>query len=691
MHADHYVGSITDRRMQVKAYGDQIDQLLTEAGPCLGADSLIRSKQQRGKSGSRAGSALACAFFSLRRSAVVSALAVAGLFAQSMEVHATELRLRAQSVSESQQNASVRIDLSQASTSVVRVRFATTPDTATAGKDFYGVYELITFNPGETVKRVPVAILNDTELEGDERIGTRIWGAEGDGVRIVQSQASIKILDDDGSAQPQVSVRDVRVGENAEKVDIEIRLNVPASQAATMVYATTAATATPGQDFYGTSGTLRFESGEISKTIAIQLIDDAVSEGDEFFKFSLHKIRGVGQGATVATITLVDDDDSASSFTCLDDNSIENTDTSWFGRSLTGRIRPGSVPDNTAVDLRGARIAVHEAEDDAIDADGDPVVDSRWGLVQFDTATNPCVAGGEVTSNNPYNITWAENYDTEGIGRGYRLGTTRNHTAVDMAQSTRPTVSGIYFFNLHDGPRFNGSKDWRLENSWGDYTRDDCVENDEIASGHIYDTLFDGCYSGYSNRATAEFDDNGDRITGIGDTVTFESVLLRMEMMPGPHKACERTYLYFDADRNPYDASACVEREVYGTGQLFKLVDQGDASGSINPMFRLIDSVFVVEQVPNRAGETRADFPPASRISECRNVTVIYRGAGDYPGRLPPDGCYTLLTGEQGQAFWTRAVADWHARHPDVAPERKNRSGYGDLTFPRPAFNEPEG
>lgn len=614
------------------------------------------------------------------------------LFMHSVNASAAELHLRSLSAPENEQNANVRIELSEASASVVRVRFATSQDTATAGTDFYGVYELITFQPGETVKRVPIVILNDTELEDDERIKTRIWDAEGDGVRVAQAEAFVKIVDDDdGGAEPSVSVVDDRVDESAGSIAVEVRLSGTSTGPVTLVYATTAATAVPARDFYGASGSLRFASGELRKTVTIQLIDDAIVEGDEFFRFKLHKVQGAAPGSIEARITVIDDDGSANSFSCLDSNAIENIDTRWFGQSLVGRVRPRNIPDNTAIDLRGTRIAVHENEDDAIDADGDPVVDSRWGLVQIDTAKGLCVAGGEVTSNNPYNITWAENYDTEGIGRGYRLGTTRNHTAIDAGQSTRPTISGIYFFNLHDGPRFNGSKQWRVENSWGDYTRDDCIENDEIASGHIYDTLFDGCYSGYSNRATSDFDDNGDRITGVGDTVTFEKVLLRMEMMPGPHKACERTHLYFDADRNPYDAATCVEREVFGTGNLFKLVDQGDPSGSINPMFRLIDSVFVVEQVPDRTGEARADFPPASKIAECSNVTVIYRGAGAYPGRLPPDGCYTLLTGESGQEYWAQAVADWHARHPDVAPGQKDPSSYGELVFPRPAFNDPEG
>ena len=40
---------------------------------------------------------------------------------------------------------------------------------------------------------------------------------------------------------------------------------------------------------------------------------------------------------------------------------------------------------------------------------------------------------------------------------------TRNRVAIDLGGTTRPTVTGLYFFNLHDGVRFNSAEDWRLE------------------------------------------------------------------------------------------------------------------------------------------------------------------------------------------------------------------------------------
>jgi hypothetical protein len=423
---------------------------------------------------------------------------------------------------------------------------------------------------------------------------------------------------------------------------------------------------------YGTTRSygLEVEADGRQKNLSVRLADlepDTVYFYEVRVKRSGDRTRRRGWFRTTPELT--------NPFACLS----AGVDIDLSGREFTGRQFFRALGDDLAVDLRGTDVAVHDQSEDAV-VDGEPVVDSRWGLLQLkDPSTDLCVAGGSVVSSNPVGITWAENYDTEGIGRGYRLGTTRNHTAIDAADATRPVVSGLHFFNLHDGPRFNQATDWTLQHSWGEYTRDDCVENDSMASGVIQDSLFDGCYTGYSNRPTDS------SLSGIGRTVTFDQVLLRMEMMPGPYKACERSDQYYDRNRDPYRTSPCVERDVFGTGYLFKLADQSDPTGGVNPTFNLIDSVFVVEQVPD--GDRRADFPPAAKIDQCRDVTVIYLGdaasEADYPGRLPPTGCHTFLTGAEGRQAWRAHVADWHARHPGVAADRKDPATYGDLTFPR--------
>ena len=61
----------------------------------------------------------------------------------------------------------------------------------------------------------------------------------------------------------------------------------------TVEYETTDGTATAGQDYTATSGTLTFANGETSKTIQVPILDDATTEPDETFTLSLKNAANI--------------------------------------------------------------------------------------------------------------------------------------------------------------------------------------------------------------------------------------------------------------------------------------------------------------------------------------------------------------------------------------------------------------
>lgn len=65
-----------------------------------------------------------------------------------------------------------------------------------------------------------------------------------------------------------------------------LRLNAPSSSPVTITYSTQNGTANSGTDYEFTSGEVVLAAGEVSKTIAVKLINDTVAEADE--NFSLH-------------------------------------------------------------------------------------------------------------------------------------------------------------------------------------------------------------------------------------------------------------------------------------------------------------------------------------------------------------------------------------------------------------------
>ena len=310
------------------------------------------------------------------------------------------------------------------------------------------------------------------------------------------------------------------------------------------------------------------------------------------------------------------------SFVCLSQSgSLEE-----FGGTYTQKLEP-SLSDNKKFDARGATF-IHSD-------------DYNWYQVGMrGSNSGMCWAGGYFTNDtswHPLDATW--NVSKNGPG-GNR--TTAYNTVPVHAWSNKMTWTGMHTYNIHDAVRTtNSNNNWTLEHTWSDYTRDDCLENDNNYSGTVYDVLFDGCYSGISNQ-------EGD---GTGQTLVMDKVLLRMEPQP-----------------EPYSSVPTFSITGYSEGFGYDNVFKGDTSRF--PQFEITNSVFLLEYAN---GKTQ--FPPKSKVDVCENNTVIWMGATDNaPTYLLEDfpGCFTIITDDQvGLDLWAEKVVDWHVRHPEVGANRK--------------------
>jgi len=98
-------------------------------------------------------------------------------------------------VSEATGSATVTVTMSQAQTSNVTVGFATTTGgTATAGSDYYGKYQLVTFSPGSTSETVPVTLVNDNTPEATETLIVRIFNPSG---AVIGANTGVVTISDD--------------------------------------------------------------------------------------------------------------------------------------------------------------------------------------------------------------------------------------------------------------------------------------------------------------------------------------------------------------------------------------------------------------------------------------------------------------------------------------------------------------
>ena len=203
-------------------------------------------------------------------------------------------------------------------------------------------------------------------------------------------------------------------------------------------------------------------------------------------------------------------------------------------------------------------------------------------------------------------------------------------------------VDGLQVDNVHDGidlrsadPLDATSGDgWVLRNSYMTYIRDDCIEDDDLSSGTIYDVLWDGCFVGVSAAR------DGAQPNQSNERITLDHALIRLQLMPST---------------------------AYGMDHGFLLKWSPEA-----PRLTIRNSIFFIED--NAAGE----WPPGTILD---NVTLVLgRGAGTTPSLDPMPG----LRITTDRTIWTAARQDWLNRH--------GCSGFGtclDITTPIPP-REPE-
>ncbi|MBY4679060.1 Calx-beta domain-containing protein [Marinobacterium arenosum] len=91
-----------------------------------------------------------------------------------------------------------------------------------------------------------------------------------------------------------------------------LELSGPLSSAASVSYSTRDGTAIAGEDYVATSGTAFIAAGETYTTIAVELIDDSLQEGDETFSLAVFApvggVFGDSQVELVAQRTITDND-----------------------------------------------------------------------------------------------------------------------------------------------------------------------------------------------------------------------------------------------------------------------------------------------------------------------------------------------------------------------------------------------
>ena len=191
------------------------------------------------------------------------------------------------------------VTLSPASSQTVTVDYTTSDGTATAGSDYTTTSGPLTFAAGDETKTIRVPVLHDTEHEPSETFTVRLSNPTGTTLADRDGRGTIE-----ADPTPDLSIADAATVTEGSEAVFTVTLSPPSRHVVEVAYATQDGTAIEGIDYTATSGPLRFEPNEMTKTVRVPVLQDSTAEPSESFTVELSNPNRatVSDGIGTATI-----------------------------------------------------------------------------------------------------------------------------------------------------------------------------------------------------------------------------------------------------------------------------------------------------------------------------------------------------------------------------------------------------
>ncbi|NCR27335.1 MAG: hypothetical protein GPJ25_13450, partial [Microcystis aeruginosa LE13-04] len=214
-------------------------------------------------------------------------------------------------INESQNQATVTVQLTGISHQAFTVDYSTNDGTAKAVQDYTTVSGKLTFNAGESVKTITVPINNDTAYEGNETFTLNLSNPQG-GVVLGTSTATVTIIDNDVPQPGTLAFSNAQFSVNEDGTPVNqikiIRTGGSQGEVSATINLTNG-TAT-AEDYDKTSIPVTFANGETEKFVTIPIANDTFVENPETINLTLtNPTNGATLGSqNTATLTILDDD-----------------------------------------------------------------------------------------------------------------------------------------------------------------------------------------------------------------------------------------------------------------------------------------------------------------------------------------------------------------------------------------------
>ncbi len=212
--------------------------------------------------------------------------------------------------SEGNTPVTVGVSLSATSQQSVNVDYSVVGGTAITGTDYILSNGTLTFAPGQDVQLISFSVTNDLFNEDDETLSIELSNPTNANLGATVSH-TFTIIDNDNPPAVQFDAASAAASENVTNVTIPVSLTVASGRVITVNYAATAGSADAGSDYTLSAGTLTFNPGDTTQTIALQVIEDPAQESNETVVIDLSSPTNAGLGARARHTYTIQDNDSA--------------------------------------------------------------------------------------------------------------------------------------------------------------------------------------------------------------------------------------------------------------------------------------------------------------------------------------------------------------------------------------------
>ena len=186
----------------------------------------------------------------------------------------------------------------------VTVDYATSAGTATADEDYTPVTGKLTIPAGSGAVWIRVPVADDSLDEPAETFTLTLSAPVNATLADATVSATGTIVDDDDP--PTLTAADATATEGDGTVTFTVTLDSISGRDVTVDYATSAGTATEGEDYAPVAGTLTIPAGNSGATIVVPVLGDAVDEPNETFTLTLSGSQNAVLSRSSITATIVD-------------------------------------------------------------------------------------------------------------------------------------------------------------------------------------------------------------------------------------------------------------------------------------------------------------------------------------------------------------------------------------------------